>query len=67
VGGDALVPRSSELGWSLVVGEEGEGTFAVHIQSTLQSRKQRHKRLSEASDGSALIGNEVAAASEEEL
>jgi hypothetical protein len=49
------------------VGEEGEGTFAVQIQNPLQSRKQRLVRLSEASDGSALIGDEVTAASEKKL
>ena len=49
------------------MGEEGEGTFAVHIQSPLQSWKQRHKRLSEASYDSVLVGDEVATASEEEL
>ncbi len=59
--------RSSKLSGSLVVSEEGERTFAVQIQSPFQSRKQRQKRLSEASDGSTLVGDEVAAASEEEL
>jgi hypothetical protein len=49
------------------VGEKGERTFAVHIQSPLQSRKQGQKCLSETSDGSALVNNEVAAASEEKL
>ncbi len=47
--------------------EEGQGTFAVQVQSSLQSRKQRQKGFSETSDGSALVGNEVATASEEKL
>jgi hypothetical protein len=34
------VACSSEVGWTLVVGEEGEGTFAVEIQRSLQSGKQ---------------------------
>jgi hypothetical protein len=67
VRGDALVACSSKLGWSLVVREEGQGTFAIQIQSPLQSRKQRQKRLSQASDGSALVGDEVATASEQKL
>jgi hypothetical protein len=67
VGDDALVPGSPELGWSLVVGQEGERAFAVQIQCSLQSRKQRHKRLSWADYGSAPVGDEVATASEEEL
>ena len=67
VGGDALVPGSPELSWTLVVAQEGEGTFAVQIQCSLQSRKQRQKRLSKAGDGPALVGDEVATASEEEL
>ncbi len=59
--------RSSKLCRGLVVSEEDKGTFAVQIQCPLQSRKQRQKRLSEASDDSALIGDEVATASEEKL
>ena len=46
VSGDALVARSSKVWRSLVVGEEGEGSFAVHIQRSLQSRKQRQECLS---------------------
>ncbi len=65
--GDALVARSSELCRSLVVGEENEGSFAVHIQCPLQSGKQRQEGLSEAGDDSGLVGNEVTTASEEKL
>jgi hypothetical protein len=32
---------SSKVSGSLVVSEEGEGTFAVQIQRSLQSGKQR--------------------------
>jgi hypothetical protein len=39
VSGDTLVARSPKLRGSLVVGEEGEGTFAVKIQNSLQSGK----------------------------
>ena len=46
IGGDAFVPRSSELCGTLVVGQEGEWAFAVQIQSSFQCRKQRQKRLS---------------------
>jgi hypothetical protein len=61
------VANSSELGRSLVVAEEGEWTFAVEIQRSLQSGKQRQKCLSKASDGSALVGDEVSASSEQKL
>ncbi len=67
VSGDTLVARSSKLGRSLVVREEDKRTFAVQIQCSFQCRKQRQKCLSEASDGSALVGDEVAAASQEKL
>jgi len=46
VRGDALVACSSKLGWTLVVSKEDKKTFAVQIQSPLQSRKQRQKCLS---------------------
>jgi hypothetical protein len=43
------------------------GPLLLKIQRSLQSGKQRDKGLSEASDGPALVGNEVAAASEQKL
>ena len=58
---------SSKLRGALVMSEEDQGTFAIHIQSPLQSCKQRHQRLSEARDGSTLVRNEVTAASKEKL
>jgi hypothetical protein len=64
---DALVARSSKPGWSLVVSEEDKRTFAVQIQCSLQRRKQRQKHFSQASDGPALVDDEVSAASEQEL
>ena len=57
----------ARLSWSLVVGQEGERIFAIQIQSPLQSRKQRQKCFSKAGDSPALVGDEVATASEEEL
>ena len=51
----------------LAVGDQRQSSPPVQIQCPLQSRKQRQKRFSEASDGSALVGDEVAAASEEKL
>jgi hypothetical protein len=63
----ARVARSSKLRRGLVTSEEDEGTFAVQIQSPLQSRKQRQKCLSKASDGSAPVGDEVTAAPEKKL
>ena len=37
VGGNALAASSSELGWSLVMSEEGEGIFAV-LRSKARSK-----------------------------
>ncbi len=39
VGGDALVSRSPELCWALVVTQKGKGTSPVQIQCPLQSRR----------------------------
>ena len=58
---------SSELRWSLVMSEEGQGTFAVQVQSPLQCWKQRQKGFSQASDGPTLVGNEIATASKQKL
>jgi hypothetical protein len=65
--GDTLVARSSKLGRSLVASEEGQRIFTVQIKRSLKGWKQRQKCLFEAGDGSALVGDEVAATSEEKL
>jgi hypothetical protein len=47
------------------VRDEGESASAIQIESSLQGRKGGQKRLSEAGDGPALVGDEVAASREE--
>lgn len=59
--------RTSDLGRSLVAGEEDEGAFGVQVQGALEGREERQKRLSEAGYGAGLVRNEVSSASEEEL
>jgi hypothetical protein len=49
------------------VSEEGEGTAPIQVQCPLQCRKRGQKRLSEAGDAAALVDDEVASASEQEL
>src|SRR5215217_5133182 len=67
VSGDALVACSSKPCRVLVVGEEDKGTSPVQVQRSLQGWKQRQESLSEAGDGSGLVGDEVAAVSEKKL
>ena len=61
------MPRSPDLGRSLVAGEEDQGTLMVQVQSSLQGREKRQECLSEAGDGAGLVECEVASAGEEEL
>jgi len=67
VRGDPFMARTADLFRSLVVDEEGEGTTPVEVQCSLQSWKQRKKRLSEAGDAATFVDDEVASASEQEF
>src|SRR5215216_1969101 len=66
-GAEALTSRPSDLGRSLVVRDKGKSTPTVEVQSPLQGRERGQKRLSEAGDGPAPVGDEVSAAGEEDL
>jgi hypothetical protein len=67
IGGNSFAAGTAKLCWSLVVGEESEGATPVQIQCSLQSWKQRKKRLSEAGYAAAFVNDEVASASEQKL
>jgi len=63
----ALAARTADGGRSLVVAQQGEGALVGQVEAALQGRKEGQERLSEASDGAGLVGDEIPAAGEKEL
>src|SRR5918999_935098 len=60
IGSDPFAASTADRCRSLVVGKQGEGTTSVKVQCSLQSRKQRKERLSEAGYAAIFVGYEVA-------
>jgi hypothetical protein len=67
VGGESFAAHPADGGGGLVAHHQGEISLVVEIQGTLEGREQRKERLSEAGDGPALVGDEIASAGEQEL
>ncbi len=59
--------HTADGGGGLVAHYQGEGAPVVQVEGTLQGRKQRQQCFPEAGDGAGLIGDEIAAAGDEEL
>src|SRR5215204_200689 len=67
VGGESFAAHPANGGGGLVAHHQGEIALVVEIQGALEGREQRKERLSEAGDGPALVGDEIASAGEQEL